>query len=347
VKSWFVEFPEPHEVRVECEDVPPPGAGEVLCRTTLSLISPGTELACLRGDFDPGTNWAEWVQYPFRPGYSMAGVVEAVGPGVTRLRPGDRVQSYAPHQEFVTLTEKEARLLPDSVSDEEAVWIPLVVTAAAGAARAAITMGESVAVLGLGPVGQLVVQYALAHGASRVVAIDTDARRLDLAREHGASDVLRLTAGEAVPAVAELTGGRLLDVVFDVTGSPAVLAQAVRLARTLGRIVLLGDTPTPSRQTLGPGIVSNSLTILGAHADIVSDDPSAGPLNRDAVTELYFRRLASGTFRTAGMISGRVSPLEAARAYAGLRDGGAPAGAICFDWSALPSGSHPARLEER
>ncbi|MGI5489510.1 zinc-dependent alcohol dehydrogenase [Microtetraspora malaysiensis] len=342
MRSWFVEFVKPGEVRVASEDVAPPGAGEVLCRSTLSLISPGTELACLRGEFDPGSNWEEWVRYPFRPGYSMAGVVEAVGAGVTNLRPGDRVQSYAPHQELVTLKAGEARLLPDDVSDEEAVWVPLVVTAAAGAARAAITMGETVAVLGLGPVGQLVVQYAVAHGASRVMAIDTDARRLDLARESGATDVLAMSAADARSAVADLTGGRLVDVVFDVTGSPAVLSQAVRLARRLGRVVLLGDTPTPSRQMLGPGVVSDSLTILGAHADIVSDDPSAGPLNRDAVTELYFRRLASGAFRTAGMIAGRVSPLRAAQAYEQLRDGDAPAGAICFDWS----GAHlPTRVQ--
>ncbi|MEV4399454.1 zinc-binding dehydrogenase [Nonomuraea sp. NPDC049607] len=333
MRSLFVEFPKPGQVRVAHEDVAPPGFGEVLCRTTLSLISPGTELACLRGEFDPGTNWEEWVRYPFRPGYSMAGIVEAVGEGVTTLRPGDRVQSYAPHQELVTLTEREARLLPGGVTAEEAVWVPLVVTAAAGTARAAITLGETVVVLGLGPVGQLVVQYAVAHGASRVVAVDTDARRLDLARASGASDLLTATAADARAAVADLTGGRLAEVVFDVTGNPAVLSQAVRLARTLGRVVLLGDTPTPSRQMLGPGVVSNSLTILGAHADLVSDDPSAGPLNRDAVTGLYFRRLASGTFRTAGMISERVSPMDAAATYARLRDGGAPAGALCFDWT--------------
>ncbi|WP_271217620.1 zinc-binding dehydrogenase [Streptosporangium carneum] len=338
MRSLFVEFPKPGEVRVAREDVAPPGLGEVLCRTTLSLISPGTELACLRGEFDPDTNWEEWVRYPFRPGYSMAGVVEAVGEGVTTLRPGDRVQSYAPHQELVTLTEREARLLPGSVTDEEAVWVPLVVTAAAGAARAAITLGETVVVLGLGPVGQLVVQYAVAHGASRVVAVDTDARRLDLARTSGASDLLAATAADARAAVADLTGGRLADVVFDVTGNPAVLSQAVRLARTLGRVVLLGDTPTPSRQMLGPGVVSDSLTILGAHADLVSDDPSAGPLNRDAVTGLYFRRLASGTFRTAGMISERVSPMDAESTYARLRDGGAPAGALCFDWADTKEG---------
>ncbi|MGW4404830.1 alcohol dehydrogenase catalytic domain-containing protein [Nonomuraea sp. NPDC004702] len=135
------------------------------------------------------------MRYPFRPGYSMAGIVEAVGEGVTTVRPGDRVQSYASHQELVTLPEREARLLPGGVADEEAVWVPLVVTAA-GTARAAITLGETVVVIGLGPVGQLVVQYAVAHGASRVIAVDTDARRLGL-------------------------------------------------ARTLGRVVLLGDTPTP------------------------------------------------------------------------------------------------------
>lgn len=333
MRSLFVEFPKPGEVRVAREDVGSPGSGEVLCRTTLSLISPGTELACLRGDFDPGTNWEEWVRYPFRPGYSMAGVVEAVGAGVTTLRPGDRVQSYASHEELVTLAEREVRLLPAGVTDEEAVWVPLVVTAAAGTARAALALGETVVVLGLGPVGQLVVQYAVAHGAARVIAVDTDARRLDLARTSGASDLLAATAADARAAVADLTGGRLADVVFDVTGNPAVLSQAVRLARTLGRVVLLGDTPTPSRQMLGPGVVSNSLTILGAHAGLVSDDPSTGPLNRDAVAELYFRRLASGTFRTAGMISERVSPLDADSTYARLRDGGAPPGAICFDWT--------------
>ncbi|MEU1726887.1 zinc-binding dehydrogenase [Nonomuraea sp. NPDC005692] len=333
MRSLFVEFPRAGEVRVAREDVAPPGFGEVLCRTTLSLISPGTELACLRGEFDPGTNWEEWVRYPFRPGYSMAGIVEAVGEGVTRLRPGDRVQSYAPHQELVTLADRDVRLLPGGVTAEEAVWVPLVVTAAAGTARAAITLGETVVVLGLGPVGQLVVQYAVAHGASRVVAVDTDARRLDLARTSGASDLIEATAADARAAVADLTGGRLAEVVFDVTGNPAVLSQAVRLARPLGRVVLLGDTPTPSRQMLGPGVVSDSLTILGAHADLVSDDPSAGPLNRDAVTGLYFRRLSSGTFRTAGMISEQVSPMDAASVYARLRDGGAPAGALCFDWT--------------
>ncbi|RBQ18910.1 chlorophyll synthesis pathway protein BchC [Spongiactinospora rosea] len=335
MKSWFVEFTGPGAVRVAEEDVAAPGPGEVLCRSTLSLISPGTELACLRGEFDPGSNWEEWVRYPFRPGYSMAGVVAAVGEGVTGLRPGDRVQSYAPHQEFVTLKEGEARPLPAAVPDEEAVWVPLVVTAAAGAARAAIAMGETVVVLGLGPVGQLVVQYAVAHGAARVVAIDPDARRLDLALAGGATDVLAMPASEARPALAALTGGAMADVVFEVTGGTAVLARAVRLARPLGRVVLLGDTPTPSRQMLGPGVVSDSLTILGAHAGIVSDDPSAGPLNRDAVTELYFRRLASGAFRTAAMIAARVSPLEAVRTYEGLSGGGAPAGAICFDWRAL------------
>ncbi|WP_283138894.1 zinc-dependent alcohol dehydrogenase [Rhizohabitans arisaemae] len=338
MKSWYVEFPAPHTVHVAREDVAPPGEGEVLCRSTLSLISPGTELACLRGEFDPGSNWEEWVQYPFRPGYSMAGVVEQVGRGVTGLRPGDRIQSYAPHQELVTLPAGEVRRIPDEVSDEEAVWVPLVVTAAAGAARAAITMGETVAVLGLGPVGQLVVQYAVAHGASRVVAIDVDARRLDMASAHGATDTLAMTAADALEAVGELTGGRLIDVVFEVTGSNAVLSQAVRLARPLGRIVLLGDTPTPSRQTLGAGVVSNSLTILGAHAALVSDDPAAGPLNRDAVTGLYFRRLASGAFNTADMIAGRASPLDAEGTYQRLRDGSAPVGAICFDWSAIPIG---------
>ena len=63
----------------------------MLIQTRASLVSPGTELRCLEGHFDKGTNWSSWVQYPFKPGNTLAGTVVKPGKGVTQFQPGDRV----------------------------------------------------------------------------------------------------------------------------------------------------------------------------------------------------------------------------------------------------------------
>lgn len=337
MRSRYVEFTRAGVVAVLEEDVGEPAHDEVRVRATLSMVSPGTELTCLRGEFDPGTNWAEWVRYPFRPGYSLVGVVDAVGAGVTRVAPGDRVSTYASHQAVAVVPAREVWRIPDEISDEQAVWAPIAVIAAAGTVRAGLTMGETVGVVGLGPVGQLVVQYVSLHGASRVVAVDSERSRLDLAVAHGATDLVQATADDARIAVGELTGDRLLDVVFDVTGNPAVLASAVQLVRPLGRVVLLGDTSRPSAQALGPGVVSNSLTILGAHGDLVALDPLPGMPSRDDVTRLFFRRLATGTFTVARLPVARMSPLQAPDHYRHLAEGKAPPATVCFDWTSVPA----------
>ena len=101
-QSQFVIFPEPNQIGLGTETVQSPGRGQVLCQAERSLISIGTESYCLRGDFDPGTNWAAWVKYPFRPGYSMAARVVEVGDEVEGLNVGDRVALSATHQQFIT-----------------------------------------------------------------------------------------------------------------------------------------------------------------------------------------------------------------------------------------------------
>jgi threonine dehydrogenase-like Zn-dependent dehydrogenase len=104
---------------------------------------------------------------------------------------------------------------------------------------------ESVGVVGVGIVGQLVVQYLKASGARRIVVIDTMQKRLEIAKAHGATHILDMNVKDAVEAVSEITGGKILDAVIDVTGSSYVLGPATRLLRKFGRAILLGDTTTP------------------------------------------------------------------------------------------------------
>ena len=345
MKSLYVAFTGPEKVELREETVGDPGEGEVLCRAEKSLISIGTETHCLRGVFDPGTNWADWVRYPFRPGYSMVGRVVKVGPRVSGFAEGDLVATSATHQQHFTLTASAGTStgqpfgvmrLPPDVTPEDGTWMPLACTTQLGVRRAELSLGESVGVVGLGMLGQLVVQYLRVAGARRIVAIDTVKGRLDVARAHGATHVLECDASAARAPVEELTAGRMLDVVFDVTGHPAVLAPATRLLRRLGRLVLLGDTTTPSRQHLGPRVLADSLSILAIHALMRPDTATEfNPWTAEEMTALFFDYLRQGRMRVADLVTHRDSPREAPRVYEGLLKDRSSAIGVVFDWTAL------------
>jgi 2-desacetyl-2-hydroxyethyl bacteriochlorophyllide A dehydrogenase len=334
MQSTNVIFPSPNQVRVQREAVRAPVAGEVLCEAEVSLISTGTETYCLRGVFDPGTNWADWVKYPFYPGYCMAARVAAVGAGVTGFSVGDRVAAGQPHQQRFVAAASSLVPVPEGIDADTACWMLLAVTTQLGVRRAGLELGESVGVVGLGLLGQLVVQYLAVAGARRVVAIDTVPWRLELARAHGATHTLALDARSAREHVAELTGGQMLDAVIEVTGHPAALAPSIQLVRRLGRVVLLGDTPTPSQQTLGPGVVSNSVAILGIHG---SQSPAVaseyaqwtGP----AMTSLFFDYVLRGQMRVGDLITQRCSPLDAPQVYDQLVTDRTSLMGVVFDWA--------------
>jgi len=336
MKSLYVVFPEPNKIEVREETLTPPAAGEVLCTAEKSLISIGTESYCLRGIFDPGTNWAAWVNYPFRPGYSMAARVVAVGKGVTGLQEGDRVAGWIEHQQFFKAPPRQLHPIPAGVSAEEATWSVLACTTQLGVRRAQLQLGETVGVIGLGMLGQLVTQYLAVAGARKIIAIDPAQSRLDAAKVHGATHTLALDVASARPEIEKITGGRMLDVVFDITGHPPVLVPAIQLLRRLGRVVLLGDTPTPTQQYLGPGVVSNSIAILGIHATARPDEASDfNPWSAQEMAALFFDYLLQGRMRVSDLVTHRYSPLDAPQVYDNLRRDRSAAIGVIFDWSLI------------
>lgn len=333
-RSIKVVFPSPGVVEVVESDVAAPGPGEITCEALASLVSTGTETFCLAGRFDAGTFWEEWVQFPFSPGYSMTARVVAVGEGVTDLAVGDRVALPTSHAQFVTVDRALAVAVPEGVSDEDACWASLAVTTQLGVRRAQLELGETVGVVGLGLLGQLVVRYLRLAGARHIIAIDPDAGRLSLAREGGATATIAATADAAVDPIRSATGGNLLDVVFDITGHPAAFAAASTLLRPLGRMVLLGDSPQPSQQRLGPRIVADAISIIGVHAGTAATHQTA--LDRwtgAEMTALFFDYLLDGRIRGDALVSHRVSPHDAPQLYAALTADRSPYMGVLFDWS--------------
>ena len=160
--------------------------------------------------------------------------------------------------------------------------------------------------------------------------------RLELARQGGATHTLKMGVENAVEAVRDITGGWMLDVVFDVTGHPTTLSPCIQLARQLGRLVLLGDTPVPTQQPLGPGVVSNSVAILGIHGYMVPERATAlTPWSVDRMSRVFFDYLLTERMDVSRLVTRRCSPLDAAEVYLGLlKDRTADVG-IVFDWSRL------------
>ena len=121
MKSWDLVFTGPRQAEFSQQVIDAPKPGEIQCRACLSLVSAGTEERCLNGVFDEGTNWKSWVQYPFKPGYSMLAYVVAVGDGVVGFKPGDRVFAHAPHCQCFNIDARKANLVPEYIKRKSQV----------------------------------------------------------------------------------------------------------------------------------------------------------------------------------------------------------------------------------
>lgn len=180
---------------------------------------------------------------PLALGYCNAGVVVEVGAGVEGFAVGDRVVSNGPHAEIVRVGKNLCARIPEGVSDEAAAFTVLGAIGLQGLRLAGPTLGECFVVTGLGLIGLLTVQLLRAHGC-RVLGIDLDAGKLALARRFGA-EVCDLARGEdPVARGLALSGGRGVDgvIVTASTQSSEPIAQAARMSRKRGRIVLVGVT---------------------------------------------------------------------------------------------------------
>jgi 2-desacetyl-2-hydroxyethyl bacteriochlorophyllide A dehydrogenase len=205
---------EPYRVEVREAGLPPPAPNQILVQTEASAVSAGTELAVWTGTHqwlkDP--NLPDW-KFPFRPGYSAAGRVAAVGSAVGGWRPGDRVSypgNHASH-ELLTLGHERGRLwrLPDGLDAERAALACVARYGMGAGIRAGLTLGRSAAVLGLGVIGQFALRCLLAAGAHPVAGIDGVRMRRDAARAAGADHVIDPAAGdvrEQLSRYIEVTG---------------------------------------------------------------------------------------------------------------------------------------------
>jgi len=244
----------PRELAFEPLPQAPLAAGEVRIKTLFSGVSAGTELSQYRGTnpfmhrrFDEASRLFVAAEAPSWPypvrnlGYEEVGEIVELGPQVEGLAVGERVFGTWGHRTHHVATADYARdrRMPAGADPRIGVFSHIGAVALNGVHDAQIRIGDLVAVFGLGVPGQIVVQAARASGA-RVIGIDPDPHRRQVALAHGAAEALDPTAGSPAEAIKQATGGRGADVCIEVSGHPAALAEAIRAAAYCARVVAMG-----------------------------------------------------------------------------------------------------------
>ena len=259
---------------VEDVTVPEPGYGQVLVRMAYSSLC-HTQLLEIQGKraHDP--------YLPHTLGHEGAGVVEAVGPGVTRVRPGDhvviswikgqginaRAPVYKKGEQVINagaaatfvetglISENRLTVISKKMPLDKAVLLGCAVPTGAGAVihAARVTPGSSVAIFGAGGVGLCAIQAAALVNASKVIAVDIYDHKLRLAKAFGATHVVNSQETSPVEAIREISGTLGADYAIEVVGLPQTMEQAFECLRPDGGLaVLVGNLPHGGTITIDP-----------------------------------------------------------------------------------------------
>src|SRR5690606_23096686 len=317
-------FTGPREIGYETEAERELAEQEVRVQTHYSGISAGTELTAYRGS-NPYLH-KQWdgeqrlfvqtanpsLQYPLTGwGYEEVGEVIEVGREVTALKSGDRVYGTWGHRTHHILDEAYAapRILPPALDTILGIFSHLGSIALNGVHDAQIRIGETVAVFGLGALGQIVAQLARRSGA-RVIGVDRLGKRLALAQELHAVDVtIQADEGDVAEQIKALTSQRGADVVLEVTGSTVALHEAVRAVAYSARVVAMGFFQGAAQGwLLGEGFHRNRVSIICSQISCVDPDLSYR-WTRVRLAQTVVQLQGDGMFILPPLIT-HIAPLE-------------------------------------
>ncbi len=371
------------ELRIMDVPQPEPGPTDVLVATRRSLLSAGTERALRKlasasllqkakarpdlvrqvvakaraeGVRSTVASVRSRLDEDMPLGYSAAGVAVSVGPAVDGVRPGTRVATAsAGHAEYQVVPGLLCVPIPDAVSDEAAAFGAVAGIALQGLRQADVGVGGTVAVIGLGLVGQLATRLAVASGLN-VIGIDLRQWTAELAGSAGAVGLVE--AGQpTTDRIRDLTRGRGVDAVLLTAATPSSepVTRATEITRDRGRIVVVGDVGLELdrrpfyehefelrfARSYGPGRYDRSYEEWGVDYPIGHVRWTEGR-NIEAFLDL----VASGRLTVDDLVTHVFDLGDATKAYEALDDGHALA--VQLSYSAAASQSHePVRLRPR
>lgn len=329
-----VIFPAPGSIVIEDRSRPTPGSGELLVKTNRTLVSTGTELTILSGEFPLHSEWADYGEFPFAPGYNNVGIVVAVADDVDTDWIGRRVASYGTHAAFVAVSAASVHIIPDELTDDQAAFFTIGEIVLNGVRRGSVTLGEAVVVYGLGLLGQLTAQLCALAGARPVVGVDVAPSRLALLPDGPAFVAVDPTQLDVPEEVNRLTRGHMADVVFEVTGNQQLIPEEFAPLRPQGRFVVLSSPRGPTLLDLHDLCNAPSYTIIGAHnSSHPEHETPDNPWTKQRNVELFFDLVAGGELSVDALISHRVPASSGPELYQMLLEDRAQALGVILEWA--------------
>lgn len=322
-----------HKAELSEAEVQKLNENDVLTEMEYTVVSGGTERACIMGMKNTSQ------KFPMSLGYCGVGRVLQVGTAVKEIAAGDRVLVYHGHHAKYNVTPASdvTKVVDDSISSLDASFVVIASMGLGGVRKLELELGESAMVMGLGLLGIFSVQFCRLSGAYPVIAADLNPARRELALQLGADYAFDPSAPDFAEQVKKVTGGKGVRAIVEVTGEALAMKQALECASWLGRISLLGCTRVSDceidyyQQVHRPGI-----KLIGAHNFVrpkVESYPHHWTHQDDCKAILDM--IAAGRVKVAPIVSRVVSPEEAPAIFNQLCDDHAfPMGTV-FDWKMI------------
>lgn len=324
-------FTDVHKAELWENEVGKVKENEVLTKMEYTVVSGGTERACILGMNNTPQN------YPMSLGYCGVGYVEEVGSGVNKVSVGDRVLVYhGCHSKYNIRPESDiTKVENNAISSLEAAFVIIASMGLGGVRKLEIELGESAMVMGQGLLGIFATQFLRLSGANPVIAVDLNPQRRELALKLGADYAFDPSDENFVQKVKDATKGKGVKGCVEVTGVASAMKQALDCASWMGRISLLGCTRVSDcpidyyQQVHRPGI-----KLIGAH-NFVRPKHESYPhhwTHHDDCNAIL-DMIASKRIQVEPIVSRVESPVDAPRIYNELCDDkDFPLGTV-FDWS--------------
>lgn len=334
-----VVFPGPNVVVMEDRPIPQPSPDQLLIDTQYTMISTGTELTVLKGEFVEGSRWEHYGKFPFYPGYNNIGKVVGAGAGVDPEWIGKQVATHGKHAKYVVSDTQSVRTVHRDIPAAAASFFALAEIAMNGIRRGQVVWGEAVIVYGMGLLGQLAVRFLRMCGAKPVFAVDISDQRLGKLPADVSVIPIRSDRDHLVEIVRHHTKGRMADVVFEATGVSGLIPREFEALRKLGRFVVLSSPGGLTSFDFHDLCNSPSFTIIGAHNS--SHPPFESPdtpwtMKRHA--ELFFDLVADRGIDVEPLISHLEHYTKAAELYRMLLEHRANFMGVVLDWSLSEKG---------
>lgn len=330
MKRKYIAFTAVGKAELLDGELPEIKSGEVLTRMEYTVVSGGTERACLLGMKNTAG------KFPMSLGYCGIGRAVKVGDDVKSIKAGDRVLVYhGIHSDYNIRGEEEiTKVEDDDIPSVEAAFTIIASMGLGGVRKLEIEIGESAMVMGEGLLGIFATQFLRLSGANPVIAADLNPERRELALALGADYAFNPTDADFVKRVNEVTKGRGVNGCVEVTGVSAAMNTALQCASYMGRISLLGCTRVSDcsvdyyTQVHRPGV-----KLIGAHNFVrpkYESYPHHWTHHDDC--RVILDMISTGRIKVKPIISRVVSPTDAPKIYTELaNDASFPLGTV-FDW---------------